>query len=204
VNPARKLYAWVLRWAATPYGAIALFILAFTESSVFPIAPDILLVPLVLGASHKAFAYAANCTAGSVLGALLGYCIGYFLWWAPDKSFSPLAQFFFEQIPGFTEALFFDIQDLFEIWDFWIIFSAGFTPIPYKVFTVSSGAFQLDIVMFTLASIIGRGARFFLLAFLLRKFGESIKLFIERYFNAIALGATVLLVLCCVAIRQFL
>jgi membrane protein YqaA with SNARE-associated domain len=102
--------------------------------------------------------------------------------------------FFFEQIPGFTQNVFFEIKTLFEKWDFWIIFIAGFTPIPYKLFTVSGGAFQIDLTMFTLASVIGRGARFFLLAFLLWKFGETIKLFIEKYFNMIAIGISLIFI----------
>ena len=194
MNCLRRTYDWVLGWAKTPYGAIALFLLAFSESSIFPIAPDVLLIVLVLGAKNKAFGYATNCTVGSILGAFLGYGIGYFLWWDADKSFSPLAMFFFEQIPGFTQNVFFEIKTLFEKWDFWIIFIAGFTPIPYKLFTVSGGAFQIDLTMFTLASVIGRGARFFLLAFLLWKFGEAIKLFIEKYFNVIAIGISLIFI----------
>ena len=194
MNCLRRTYDWVLGWAKTPYGAVALFLLAFSESSIFPIAPDVLLIVLVLGAKNKAFGYATNCTIGSILGAFLGYGIGYFLWWDADKSFSPLAMFFFEQIPGFTQNVFFEIKTLFEKWDFWIIFIAGFTPIPYKLFTVSGGAFQIDLTMFTLASVIGRGARFFLLAFLLWKFGEAIKLFIEKYFNVIAIGISLIFI----------
>jgi membrane protein YqaA with SNARE-associated domain len=204
MNCLRRTYDWVLGWAKTPYGAIALFLLAFSESSIFPIAPDVLLIVLVLGAKNKAFGYATNCTVGSILGAFLGYGIGYFLWWDADKSFSPLAMFFFEQIPGFTQNVFFEIKTLFEKWDFWIIFTAGFTPIPYKLFTVSGGAFQIDLTMFTLASVIGRGARFFLLAFLLWKFGETIKLFIEKYFNMIAIGISLIFIGVFVALKSTL
>jgi membrane protein YqaA with SNARE-associated domain len=202
MNCFRKTYDWVLSWAKTPYGAIALFLLAFSESSIFPIAPDVLLIVLVLGAKNKAFGYATNCTVGSILGAFLGYGIGYFLWWDADKSFSPLAMFFFEQIPGFTQKVFFEIKTLFEKWDFWIIFIAGFTPIPYKLFTVSGGAFQIDLTMFTLASVIGRGARFFLIAYLLWKFGETIKIFIEKYFNMIAIGISLIFIGVFVALKS--
>jgi membrane protein YqaA with SNARE-associated domain len=176
--------------------------LAFSESSIFPIAPDVLLIVLVLGAKNKAFGYATNCTIGSILGAFLGYGIGYFLWWDADKSFSPLAMFFFEQIPGFTQNVFFEIKTLFEKWDFWIIFIAGFTPIPYKLFTVSGCAFQIDMTMFTLASVIGRGARFFLIAYLLWKFGETIKIFIEKYFNMIAIGIALIFIGVFIALKN--
>ncbi|MGQ9642589.1 MAG: YqaA family protein [Ignavibacterium sp.] len=190
----RKLYDWVLHWAETPYGPIALFILAFAESSFFPIPPDALLIALVLGATTKAFKLALNCTIASVLGALLGYTIGHFLWWTPSNEFTSIAMFFFNNIPGFTQKLFFDVQNMYDKYNFWIVFTAGFTPIPYKVITISAGAFNIDILMFVIASVISRGARFFLVAFLIWKFGPQIRSFIDKYFNWLAIAFTVLLI----------
>ena len=190
----RRLYDWVLKWAETPWGPLALFILAFAESSFFPVPPDVLLIPLVLGARNKAFRFALNCTIGSVLGAIGGYAVGYFLWWKSPVEFSAIAFFFFDVIPGFTVELFYDVQELYREWDFWIVFTAGFTPIPYKVFTITGGAFKLGLPMFITASIISRGARFFLVAWLIWKFGPQIKGFIDKYFNLLALAFTVLLI----------
>jgi len=190
----RKLYDWVLHWAVTPYGVIALFLLAFAESSFFPIPPDALLIALVLGFRQKAFKFALYCTIASVLGALLGYAIGHYLWWTPSNSFTGIAHFFFTNVPGFTETLFYEVEDLYHQYDFWIVFTAGFTPIPYKVITISSGAFNVDLLMFIIASIISRGARFYLASLLLWKFGEKIKLFIDKYFNWLSLAFTVLLI----------
>jgi membrane protein YqaA with SNARE-associated domain len=190
----RKLYDWVLHWADTKYGAMALFLLAFAESSFFPIPPDALLIALVLGARTKAFRLAANCTLGSIVGAVAGYAIGNFLWWTPSNEFSGLALFFFEHIPSFSQDAFYGVQKLYEQYDFWIIFTAGFTPIPYKVITITSGAFDISMVMFLVASIISRGARFFLVALLIWKFGPAIKTFIDRYFNLLAIAFTVLLI----------
>ena len=190
----RKLYDWVLHWADTPYGAPALFILSFMESSFFPIPPDPLLIALVLGGRDKSFRFAANCTTGSVLGAVFGYAIGYYVWWSGPDKFSAVAWFFFHHVPGFSVELFRYIQALFEKWNFWIIFTAGFTPIPYKVFTVSGGAFNVNLPMFLIASIVSRGARFFLVAFLIWKFGPQIKSFIDRYFNWLAILFTILLI----------
>lgn len=200
----RRLYDWVLHWADTPYGAPALFVLSFAEASFFPVPPDPLLIALVLGAQSKAFRFAANCTVASVLGALLGYGIGYFVWWDGPGVFSPVALFFFDNIPGFTENMFRYIQGLFETWNFWIIFTAGFTPIPYKVFTVSGGAFDVNLPMFLIASVVSRGARFFLVALLIWKFGGPIRDFIDRYFNALAILFTVLLVGGFAVIKYFL
>lgn len=190
----RKLYDWMLHWAETPYGAPALFILAFAEASFFPIPPDALLIALVLGVRKKAFNFATISTIGSVSGALLGYAIGYFVWWNANGEFSSFAVFFFENVPGFTREIFYSVQGLYEEWNFWIIFTAGFTPIPYKVFTITAGAFDVSIFMFIIASIISRAGRFFLVAFLIWKFGEQIKDFIDKYFNWLAIAFTVLLV----------
>jgi len=190
----RKLYDWVLHWADTKYGALALFLLAFAESSFFPIPPDALLIALVLGARTKAFRLAANCTLGSVVGAVAGYAIGNFLWWTPSNEFTGLAMFFFEHIPSFHQDTFYSVQKLYEQYDFWIVFTAGFTPIPYKVITITSGAFDISMVMFLVASVISRGARFILVALLIWKFGPAIKSFIDRYFNLLAIAFTVLLI----------
>jgi len=190
----RQLYDWILSLAKTPYGPLALGLLSFAEASFFPIPPDALLIALVLGARNKAFQFATITMITSVTGALLGYAIGYFIWWNSPGEFSSVALFFFNSIPGFTEEIFRNVQQLYVDWDFWIIFTAGFTPIPYKVFTISSGAFQINLILFVLASIISRGARFFLVAFLIWKFGERITKFIDKYFNWLAILFTVLLV----------
>lgn len=197
----RKLYDWILHWAETPYGPAALFILAFAEASFFPIPPDALLIALVLGAQQNAFKFAANSTIASVLGALIGYAIGYFVWWNSPNEFSNLAVFFFDNIPGFTQEVFNRVRNLYETWDFWIVFTAGFTPIPYKVFTISSGAFNISLPMFIIASLISRAGRFFLVAWLIWKFGPQIKQFIDKYFNLLAIAFTVLLVGGFVAIK---
>lgn len=190
----RNIYDWVLHWAETPYGPIALFLLAFAESSFFPIPPDALLIALALGVRKKSFYFAGLCTIASVLGAIFGYAIGYYVWWNNANEFSEVANFFFANIPGFTQDLFYKVKELYDEWNFWIIFTAGFTPIPYKVFTVTGGAFNVNLILFIIASIIGRAGRFFLVSFLIWKFGEQIKGFIDKYFNWLAIGFTVLLI----------
>ena len=204
MNWLKQMYNWVLKWAETPYGPLALFILAFVESIFFPIPPDVLLIALALGSSTKAFRFALNCTIGSVSGAFVGYAIGHFAWITTSGEFTGFANFFFNNIPGFSVSLYNSIKALFVEWDFWIIFTAGFTPIPYKVFTITSGVFDINIIMFFIASLISRGARFFLVAFLIWKFGPSIKRFIEKYFNMLAMGFTVVLIGGFVAIKYFL
>ncbi|MCH7733285.1 MAG: DedA family protein [Candidatus Marinimicrobia bacterium] len=189
----RKLYDWVLHWAETPYGPMALFILAFAESSFFPIPPDVLLIALALGVRKKSFSFALICSVASIAGGLFGYGIGHYLWWE-GSAYSGIAQFFFNNIPGFTEEIFMSIQKQYSDYGFMIIFTAGFTPIPYKIFTISAGAFDINLLLFVIASTASRTARFFLVAGLIWKFGKPIKAFIDKYFNLLTLIFTLLLV----------
>ena len=191
----KRLYNWVLTWSEKPSAQVALFVLAFAESSFFPVPPDILLIPLVLGFRKKWFRLALTATAASALGGIFGYLIGWKLWWTFEGGFTSVATFFFNIIPGFTEEWFFSMKEKYELYNFWIVFTAGFTPIPYKVITISAGAFKIQFIVFLIASVISRGARFFLISFLIYWFGKPIKIFIDKYFNWLALLFTFLLIL---------
>ena len=182
----RKLYDWVLHWAQTPYGPIALFVLSFSEASFFPIPPDILLIAMAIGYRKQAYKFAFICSIASIFGAVAGYGIGYYLWWSGD-GYNQIAHFFFNHVPGFNEGIFLDIQKQYDIYGFIITFTAGFTPIPFKVFTISAGAFNISFPFFLLASTISRSARFFLIAFLIMKYGEKMDRFINKYFNLLTI-----------------
>ena len=194
MNYLRRLYDWVLHWAETKYGVPALFVLALAESSFFPIPPDVLLIPLALGARSKALRFALVCSVASIVGGMVGDGIGYFSWWNGTESYSAVAMFFFNHIPGFSEQVFINIQKKYEIYNFLIVFTAGFTPIPFKIITISAGAFSVNFPMFLLASTISRSARFFLVALLIRQFGEPITAFIDKYFNILSIIFTILLI----------
>jgi len=174
----RRLYEWVLHWAHTPYCIWALFVLAFTESSFFPIPPDVLLIALALSIPAKSFRYALICSAGSVLGGLFGYFIG---WQLMDLVGFPIMKFY-----GILEQ-YETVRQSYEEYNAVIVFIAAFTPIPYKLITITAGAFKLNILTFTIASLIGRSARFFLVAWLIHRFGQRIKEFIEKYFDILSL-----------------
>jgi len=182
----KKLYDWVLHWAETPYGVPALFILAFAESSFFPIPPDVLLITLAIAIPKKSFKYAALCTVGSVLGGMVGYLIGMKLM---DAIGMPIITFY-----GAMDE-YERIQSLYRQYDAWAVSMAGFTPIPYKVFTIAAGAFKINFPVFVLASIAGRAGRFFLVAGFIYKFGPPIKDFIDKYFNLLTIIFFALLVL---------
>ena len=194
MNQIKKIYDWVLDLAEKPNGNISLSILSFSEASFFPIPPDVLLIPLCLGNRRKAFAFAFLCSLFSILGAILGYYIGKLLWWdIPGVEYSFIANTFIQYVPGITIDGFNKVQALYEQWNFWIVFTAGFTPIPFKLITISAGTFNIDLLMFIFASIISRSARFFLVASLINIFGETIRNFIENYFNYLAILFTILL-----------
>jgi membrane protein YqaA with SNARE-associated domain len=189
----RKIYDWVLDWSESKYGPFALFCLAFAESSFFPIPPDVLLIALALGARKKSFQFAIICSLASIAGGLFGYGIGHYLWWE-GSAYSGIAHFFFNNIPGFTEQVFLSVQNQYDHYGLMIIFTAGFTPIPYKIFTITAGAFDINLFNFLIASAISRSARFFLVAGLIWKFGKPIKLFIDKYFNILTILFTILLI----------
>lgn len=176
----RNLYDWVLGWADTPYGTVALVVLAFTESSFFPIPPDVLLIALCLGDRRKWYRFVAWCSAASVVGGMFGYALGLGAWSAID-------QVFFTYVPGFSEETFEHVTFLYDKWNFWIVFIAAFTPIPYKVITITAGVCKINFFIFVVATIIGRTARFALVGFLLYWFGESIRRFIDKWFNVLTI-----------------
>lgn len=193
-NPVRRLYDWMLSWADHKAGPVALFGISFAESSVFPIPPDPLLLALSLGRPKRALLFAAICTTGSILGGMLGYALGWFVW-------DVVGDFFFAHVPGVTPESFGIVQDWYRRWGFWAVFLAGFTPLPYKVFTLASGVFQIPFPVFLLASSISRGARFFIVAGLVYLFGRPIQSFIDRHFNRLAWAFGILLVAGFVSLR---
>jgi membrane protein YqaA with SNARE-associated domain len=166
-----SLYRRTLSLAASRHAVPALAGVAFIESSVFPIPPDVLLIPMIIAAPTRAFRLAAICTAASVLGGFLGYAIGYFAFATIGE---PVLQFYHAM--DRYEALRAD----FDKYGAWIIILKGMTPIPYKLITIASGAFHFDLATFAIASVISRSIRFFLLAALLWRFGAPIRDFIER------------------------
>ena len=182
----KRLYDWVLHWAHTPYGTAALFLLAFTESSFFPIPPDVLLIALALGLPSKAFKFASVCTLGSVLGGMLGYVIG--------MMFFDLIGYRILEFYGFMEK-FELVKNMYLQYDVWFVGAAGFTPIPYKVFTIAAGTFHMEFFRFVFVSAVSRGARFFIVSWLIWKFGKPINSFINKYFNLLTLLFIILLVL---------
>lgn len=188
----RKLYDWTMSLARTRHAEKALGGVSFIESSFFPIPPDAILIPMVLAERRRWLRYAVICTVASVLGALLGYVIGAWLFEAVGQ---PILAFYgkedsFEQVAAW-----------YNEWGGWGVLFAAVTPFPYKVLTIFSGATGLNLVTFVIVSIIGRGLRFFLVAWLLYRIGEPIRLFIEKHLGLLFTLFMVLLIGGFVAVR---
>jgi membrane protein YqaA with SNARE-associated domain len=181
----RRLYWWVLSWASHPQGTWALAALAFAESSFFPIPPDVLLIALCLGKPRRALWYAGVTTVASVVGGLAGYAIGAGLFETVGR---PILEFY-----GLMDK-YAEVQAMYREYDVWAVGIAGLTPIPYKVFTVTAGAFSISLPGFIAASIAGRGLRFFLVAGLLRIWGEPAREFLDRHLGVLTILFALLLV----------
>lgn len=178
-------YNYMIELANRKTALYFLFAVSFIESSFFPIPPDVMLIPMVLAAPTKAWKIATVATVASVLGGYFGYAIGVFFF---DVAARPLLEFY-GYMPQFDS-----FKDYYHEWGAWIVFGAGFTPFPYKVVTIASGVMDLNLWVFSLASIVSRGGRFFLVAWLLKKYGASMKVFIEKNLGMLAALFFVLLI----------
>jgi membrane protein YqaA with SNARE-associated domain len=173
-----------MEWISGRHGEWILFLIAFVESSFFPIPPDVFLIAMCVAIPAKAFRYAFICSVGSVLGGALGYGLGF---WFMDGIGMSIIDWY-----GFTEKYGL-VQHYFKEYDVWIVGTAGFTPIPYKLFTITAGVVHANFVTFMVVSLLARAARFFLVAGLIWKFGPQIRYFINRYFNILSIGFVILL-----------
>ena len=185
MNSLKRLYNWTLDKANHKNAKWYLSLISFAESSFFPIPPDLLLIPMALASKTKAIFYAFICTFSSVLGGILGYAIGYYFY---NNLGIYIVEFYH------LENSFSVFEDYYKEFGILIVLGAGITPFPYKFITIASGVFGLNIFLFIIISIVGRGLRFYLIAILLYFFGEKIKLIIDKYFNILTIVFFILLV----------
>ena len=184
-NLVQKTYDIMLNLSAKDNALLFLFIVAFIESSFFPIPPDIMLIPMILATPNKAWRIATTATVASVLGGYFGYGIGIF---AFDLIAKPILEFY----DAMTQ--FHEFENYYHKYGAWIVFGAGITPFPYKIITIASGVVHLDPIVFGIASILARGMRFFLVAWLLKKFGAPMKIFIEKHLGILSVVFLILLI----------
>ncbi len=194
----RALYQWTLNWAAHPYGLVALALIAFAEASFFPIPPDVLLIALAVAKPRRALIYAGLCTAASLLGGMAGWLMGTWLWQSlgihPECAQHQGGAWLFEYVPGFHCEQFDRVAQLYRGNAWLALFSAAFTPIPYKVFTIAAGVFHIPLGTLISASALGRGLRFTLVGGLIFFFGASIRRFLDRYLEWLTVIFTILLI----------
>jgi membrane protein YqaA with SNARE-associated domain len=190
----RQIYDKCLLWVQSPYGVWALFFIAVAESSFFPIPPDVFLMVLCIAVPAKSFRYATICAVGSVLGGMLGYGLG--LGFMDTVGVKILEWY------GLHDK-YEVVQNLYRQYDALAVGAAGFTPLPYKLFTITAGAFKINFVTFVLVSIVSRSARFFLVAAFIYKFGAPVRHFIERYFNLLSILFFILLIGGFLVVRLF-
>ena len=186
MNLFRKLYDWTLEKSKDPKAPWFLAIISFSESSFFPIPPDIILIPMVIAKRAKAWFFAFICTISSVLGGVAGYFIGYFF-------YLTIGEFIIELYSYQSEYSDFQSKYEGEIW-LWFIFFAGLTPFPFKIITIASGALKINMISFIAIALVSRGLRFYLVATLLKFFGNYIKKYIDKYFNLFTFVFFILLI----------
>ena len=179
----------------------ALFICAFADASFLPLPTPLLFVTLALLNGTKAYKYAIFGTLGTLAGALFGYSIGHFAWFKATGEFTRLAQFFLNNVPGFSETAYTNIQNQYAKWDFWVLFIASLMPVPYKIFSISSGVFDINIIMFSVATLFSQGAKFYLMALLVIKIGPGVKELLKFRIKTFALFASACIVVAIVVIR---
>jgi membrane protein YqaA with SNARE-associated domain len=199
----KRLHVWSLQWANTKWGTWALVLCAFADASFFGLPTPMFFLALSLLNIKKAYKYALFGTLGTLAGALAGYSIGHFAWLNTNGEFTGLAQFLFNNIPGFSEAGYDKIHLLYEKWDFWILFIAAVLPLPYKIFSISSGVFDVNIIIFCIATLVSQGIKFLLLALLTIKLGPEVKKLLEFSWKPVAIVVTAGIVIAIVLIKAF-
>ena len=181
----RRIYDHTLNLASRKNALPWLFVISFIESSFFPIPPDIMIIPMVLATPKEAYKIAGVATVASVLGGYFGYFIGVYGF---ELIARPLLEFY-----GYMKQ-FGEFENYYHEYGAWIVFGAGITPFPYKIITIASGVVRLDLVVFTIASVIARGMRFYFIAWLLKRFGDPMKVFIEKNLNLLSILFLLLLI----------
>lgn len=199
----KRLKAWSMQWANTKWGAWALFFCAFADASFFGLPTPMLFIALVLLDPKKTYKYLATGTLGTLSGAVAGYMIGHFAWLDARGEFTGVAQFIFNNIPGFSVDVYNKIQILYAKWDFWILFVAAALPLPFKIFSISSGVFDINLFIFCFATLISQGLKFFLLGLLTKKLGPAVKKLFKISWKPIAIIATATIALAIILIKIF-
>lgn len=199
----KRLNVWILNWANTKWGQWVLFLCAFSDASIFGLPTPPLFLALALLNIKKVYKYALFGILGTLSGSVAGYLIGHFAWLDMNGEFTGLAQFLLNNIPGFSEAGYNKVHILYAKWDLWILFVAAALPLPYKIFSISSGVFDINLLIFCFATLASQGIKFLLLALLTIKLGPEVKKLLKLNWKPIAIIATACITIAVVVIKLF-
>lgn len=194
-NLFSKAYDWSIDWIKSKYSIWALFVLVFIDSSFFPFPTTLIFITISLLYPPRANYNAIIATLAMSSGGILGYCIGHFLWITPGDGYTAVARFFFDHIPGFDTHQYLYIRELYNRWSYGILFTATILPIPYQIYSISAGAFEINVFIFALSTLLFQGIRFFGLAYLIMKFGEGVKEILYKNLKIISVSVLTLLVI---------
>jgi membrane protein YqaA with SNARE-associated domain len=192
-----------MRWAQSKYGPYILFAGAFMESLFSFISLSALFILVAFVAPKRSYRMALICALGAVSGAIAGYLIGHFAWLKENEEFTSFALFFFDIVPRFTPETYHKIHEMYDRWGFLVIFTTGFAPAPFEIFVYTAGVFSINFPLFVLAAFVSRFARYALIAFFIHRFGIRVRTFIEKYFNWVALGIVLLVIIIFILVKIF-
>jgi len=190
-----QTFLWTKKWSRSRYGLLAVFVFLFLDASVFPLPTTVLFITVSLIHPSRSYYNAFVAITGMVLGAIIGYSIGHFLWLMPDGSFTHFAQYLFNHIPGFTEANYQNAQNLYIKWSYGILLFSTILPIPYQILSITAGAFEFNIYAFALATFVFQGLRFFVLGWLIVTYGEGVRTIFKENLKIIALVSAAILII---------
>ena len=188
-----QTFIWTKKWSRSRYGLLAVFVFLFLDASIFPLPTTVLFITVSLIHPTRSYYNALVAISGMVLGALVGYAIGHFLWLLPDGNFTLFAQYLFNHIPGFSEVNYQNAQSLYIKWSYTILLFSTVLPVPYQLLSITAGAFEFDVFAFAISTFVFQGLRFFVLAWLIVRYGEGVRLIFKENLKVIALISTAIL-----------
>jgi len=192
-------FSWTKKWSESRYSLLVIFLFLFFDASVFPLPTTFVFIAVSLVHPSRSYLNAISAMVGMILGSLAGYAIGHYLWLLPDGNYTQFAHYLFNNIPDFTQVNYLHAQILFQKWSYGILLLSAILPIPYQFISIISGVFDFNILVFVLLTIFFQGFRFFLIAWLIIRYGEGAKLIIRRNLKIIALVSIILLIITIIA-----
>lgn len=200
-NLVSQSFSWTKKWSKSRFSLFVIFLFLFLDASIFPLPTTIAFITISLIHPSRSYYNALLAVVGMVLGSIVGYAIGHYLWLLPNGNFTQFAQYLFDHIPGFTEVNYQNAQNFYLKWSYSILLFSIILPIPYQFISITAGVFDFDIVTFVLSTLVFQGFRFFFLAWLIVRYGEGAKIIFQRNLKIIAIVSAILLFIIIIATK---